>query len=154
MRQRIYIDTSVIGGYFDPEFERFSKLFFQRVLENEIIVIYSSITEEELTNAPERVKQFVRELPEEAVEYVEVSDESTELAMAYLNEGVVGKSSFADCMHIALASIHRADLLVSWNFQHIVNVTRIRGYNAVNYKLGYPIIDIRSPREVVKYDNE
>jgi hypothetical protein len=80
--------------------------------------------------------------------------ESTELAMAYLNEGVVGKSSFADCLHIALASIHRADLLVSWNFKHIVNVQRIRGYNAVNYKLGYPILDIRSPREVLSFDKE
>jgi predicted nucleic acid-binding protein len=154
MIQRIYIDTSVIGGYFDPEFEEFTRPFFQRVLDDEIIVIYSNITEEELISAPEHVKQFMRDLPETAVEYVEVSDESTELAIAYLNEGVVGKSSFADCMHIALASIHRADLLVSWNFRHIVNINRIRGYNAVNYKLGYPIIDIRSPREVVKYDKE
>ena len=154
MKQRIYIDTSVIGGYFDPEFEEFTKPFFQRVLDDEIIVLYSNITEEELIDAPEHVKQFMRDLPEEVVEYVEVSYESTELALAYLNEGVVGKSSFADCMHIALASLHRADLLVSWNFRHVVNVNRIRGYNAVNYKLGYPIIDIRSPREVVKYDEE
>ncbi len=154
MIPRIYIDTSVIGGYFDPEFEEFTKPFFQRVLDDELRLIYSSITEEELSNAPEHVKQFMRDLPEDSIEYVEVSDESTELAMAYLKEGVVGKSSFADCMHISLASIHRADLLVSWNFKHIVNVNRIRGYNAVNYKLGYPIIDIRSPREVGKYEED
>ena len=54
-----------------------------------------------------------------------------------------------DAQHIALASVVRADVLVSWNFKHIVNLNRIRLYNSVNMKLGYPLIDIRSPREVL-----
>ena len=73
--------------------------------------------------------------------------------MMYISENVVGKTSFADCMHIALATIHKADILVSWNFKHIVNVTRIRGYNSVNLKLGYSMIDIRSPRELINYED-
>jgi hypothetical protein len=56
--------------------------------------------------------------------------------------------------HCALATIHKADVLVSWNFKHIVNVIRIRGYNAVNMKLGYPTIDIRSPKELIDYENK
>ena len=68
-------------------------------------------------------------------------------------ENVVGKTSFADCLHIALATIHRVDLLVSWNFKHIVNITRIRGYNSVNLKKGYQTLEIRSPKEIIDYED-
>lgn len=77
-----------------------------------------------------------------------------ELADSYISEGVVGKTSREDCFHIALATIHKADILVSWNFKHIVNVLRIRGYNAVNLKFGYSTIDIRSPQEIISDETE
>ena len=153
MKQKLYIDTSFVGGYYDAEFEEFTIPLIARIRNKEFNIIYSSVTEEELTNAPEKVKELVRTLPLDCLEYVEVSEESTELAMAYLSENVVGKTSFVDCLHIALATIHKADILVSWNFKHIVNVTRIRGYNSVNLKLGYSMIDIRSPRELITYED-
>jgi hypothetical protein len=75
------------------------------------------------------------------------------LGDTYIAENVVGKTSREDCFHIALATIHKADILVSRNFKHIVNVMRIRCYNAVNLKLGYSNIDIRSPKEIINYEN-
>ena len=51
-------------------------------------------------------------------------------------------------MHIALATLARVDALVSWNFKHIVNLHRIRGFNGVNLMRGYGTLEIRSPREV------
>ena len=75
------------------------------------------------------------------------------LGDTYIAENVVGKTSREDCFHIALATIHKVDVLVSWTFNHIVNITRIRGYNAVNIKLGYTEIEIRSPKEIVNYEN-
>ena len=65
---------------------------------------------------------------------------------------VVGPSSMADCFHIAIATIQKADLLVSWNFKHIVNIERIHGYNAVNLKNGYHTLEIRNPREAFDYE--
>ncbi|MBA5941756.1 MAG: hypothetical protein H0M93_00225, partial [Methanophagales archaeon] len=53
-----------------------------------------------------------------------------------------------DAQHIAIATVSRVDILVSWNFRHIVNLTKIRLYNSVNLKYGYPLLEIRSPREV------
>lgn len=153
MKQRIYIDTSVFGGFYDTEFEEYTKPLFVRIKNKEFKVIYSSVTEGEMGNAPERVKQLIRSLPSDIVEFVEVTKESVELAMTYIKEKVVGKTSADDCMHIALATINKADYLLSWNFKHIVNVERIRGYNSVNIKLGYSTIDIRSPREFMKYEN-
>ena len=77
-----------------------------------------------------------------------------ELASEYITEKVVGKTSYADCLHIALATINRADYLISWNFKHIVNVDRIRGYNSINIKNGYKQLEIRSPRDFIKYEDD
>ena len=153
MKQRIYLDTSVFGGFYDSEFEEYTIPLFTRIKNKELKIIYSSVTEKELEYAPERVKLLIRSLPSDISEFVEVTDDSVELAMNYIKENVVGKTSFDDCLHIALATIHKADYLISWNFKHIVNVERIRGYNSVNIKLGYSAIDIRSPREFMRYEN-
>ena len=104
-------------------------------------------------NAPENVKQHFQSLPKEYIEFVEVTEEAFKLAEQYLSENVVGKTSADDCRHIATATIHKVDYLVSWNFKHIVNVFRIRGYNAVNLKNGYIQLDIRSPKEIVNYED-
>jgi len=56
------------------------------------------------------------------------------MAEEYIREKVVGETSRDDCRHIACATINKVDYLVSWNFKHIVNVFRIRGYNSINLK--------------------
>ena len=153
MKPRIYIDTSVIGGFYDSEFEEYTKPLFEKIRKKEIEIIYSAVTEDELKEAPERVKQLIRKLPKDNVLFVEVTDEVARLAEMYITENVVGKTSLADCLHIALATVNKADVLVSWNFKHIVNLKRIRGYNSVNVKLGYSIIEIRSPKELMTYED-
>jgi predicted nucleic acid-binding protein len=149
----LYIDTSVIGGYFDVEFEKETKILFQSILNNEFHAIYSTVTEDELINAPQKVRELMSLIPNENKTRIELTEEAVMLGDTYISENVVGKTSREDCFHIALATIHKADVLVSWNFKHIVNVMRIRGYNAVNLKLGYSNIDIRSPKEIINYEN-
>jgi predicted nucleic acid-binding protein len=146
------MDTSVFGGFFDVEFEQETFLLFEKVKSGEIICVYSDLTESELTNAPQKVRTFFEQLTSK--EKIRVTPESLKLAEAYINEKVVGETSFDDCVHIATATVHKVDLLVSWNFKHIVNVYRIRGYNSINLKLGYPILNIHSPKEIVGYENE
>ena len=75
------------------------------------------------------------------------------LAETYLKEGVVSEKSRVDAQHIAIATINRVDVLVSWNFKHIVNLERIHGYNSSNLRLGYPILEIRTPIEVMRYED-
>ncbi|GHT47686.1 hypothetical protein AGMMS49965_25840 [Bacteroidia bacterium] len=67
---------------------------------------------------------------------------------------MVGQTSLDDCLHIAIATLNKVDVLVSWNFKHIVNLDRIRGYNSINMKMGYGTIEIRNPQNLVKYGNE
>ncbi len=148
----LYIDTSVIGGYFDIEFQKETRLLFDAIYNKEFHVLYSSVTENELIEAPEPVKLLLNEIPKNLKTKINLNKEATDLGDSYIFEKVVGKTSREDCFHIALATIHKADILVSWNFKHIVNVHRIRGYNAVNLKLGYAPIDIRSPKEIISYE--
>jgi predicted nucleic acid-binding protein len=147
----LYIDTSVIGGYFDIEFQEETKILFESIRKHEFHIIFSSVTEDELLNAPDQVKTLLNSIPTENKTRIELTEEAVLLGDAYISENVVGKTSREDCFHIALATIHKADVLVSWNFKHIVNVTRIRGYNAVNLKLGYATLDIRSPKEIINF---
>ena len=153
MIQRFYIDTSVIGGVFDHEFQEHSIILFERIKLGQIKAVYSEITENELFKAPTEIKDFFNSIPSQHTEFVELTPEIVQLADAYITENVVGKTSRDDCLHIAAATITKADILLSWNFKHIVNVYRIRGYNSVNLKFGYPILEIRSPKEIVDYEH-
>lgn len=122
MKKRIYIDTSVFGGYFDDEFAEHTIPLFNRLKNDEFILLFSTVTQEELENAPDEVKELVKSLKIELTEFLDTTDEVVDLAAEYIAERVVGQTSYADCLHIALATINRADFLVSWNFKHIVNV--------------------------------
>ena len=154
MKPRLYFDTSVFGGVYDEEFEEISTLLFEKVKLGQIICVYSDLTETELENAPKRVKDFFIDLPKEYILKVEVTEEAFELAQKYLDEKVVGPTSADDCRHIATATINKVDYLVSWNFRHIVNVFKIRGYNSINLRCGYSQLDIRSPKEIVNNEDD
>jgi hypothetical protein len=101
-----------------------------------------------------KVKGILEEIPNSNKEYVEFQEEARELAKLYIAEGVVGSSSLVDAQHIAIATVTRVDVLVSWNFKHIVNLQRIHGYNSINLRQGYPLLEIRTPAEVISYGNE
>jgi len=154
MKKKVYIVTSVVGGYFDKEFEKDTIPFFDSIRKGEIIIIVSDLLEAELLGAPRFINELLRSMPSEFVEKTKLSSEATILAEKNIESKVVGKTSKADCQHIAMATICRVDILVSWNFKHIVNLDRIRGYNGINFQNGYPMIEIRTPKEILSYGNE
>lgn len=149
MKQRFYMDTSVWGGTFDREFEEETTVLFEKVRLGQIVCVYSDLIETELSLAPKRIRDYFQALDSQMKEKVPVTPDALNLARNYVAQNVVGETSFDDCIHIATATVHKVDLLVSWNFKHIVNVYRIRGYNSVNMKLGYPSLNIHSPKEIV-----
>ena len=154
MKQSIYIDTSVVGGYFDEEFKDATTALFQRLENGEIYFVVSDLLDLELINAPQRVRELLYNYSADKFFRVELTEEAVILADRYISENVVGKTSLEDCRHIALATINKIDILASWNFKHIVNLDKIKGYNSVNLKLGYHLIEIRSPKDLVNYGND
>jgi len=146
---RVYIDTSVVGGCLDEEFEGASVQLFDEFAKGIKTLVISDVLLFELERAPEEVKNILKEVPSDNIEYVPLNEESITLANAYITEGAVAEKNLLDARHIAIATIERIDVLVSWNFKHIVNINRIHLLNAVNLKMGYPILDIRNPKEVL-----
>jgi len=152
MRQRIYINNSVIGGYFDEEFEYDTKQFFERIENKDFYVYFSEVNEAELILAPKHIRELKKKIPADCYKYLELDKEARQLGNAYIEENILGQASLNDAFHIAIASVNRLDVLVSWNFRHIVNYDKIKLFNSVNLKLGYPTIDIRTPIEMLKYE--
>jgi len=148
MIKRMYIDTSVFGGYFDSEFDEPTKQFFKILNTRNITILVSDILELEIYKAPDHIVELFESLRN--IERVQMTDEAKKLAELYISENVVGRTSIADCQHIALATIYKTDVLVSWNFKHIVNLERIRGYNSINFREGYQMTEIRTPKEIFK----
>lgn len=149
MRMRVYVDTSVIGGCLDEEFAEESRALLDSARSGNLVLLISDLLLEELSRAPPAVLAVLDGLPVDSTEALTSSEESRRLRDAYLAANVVRVGSESDAHHVALATIARADLIVSWNFKHIVRVDKIKMFNAVNLMEGYGLIDIRSPLEVV-----
>lgn len=149
----MYIDTSVVGGVFDKEFEIWTNIFFDEVRSGEFKVAVSELLVEELNPAPEPIRDFIYSLPEDQVQVARYEDDARELAEKYLEAGIVGPTSLTDCRHIAISTVNNIRILASWNFKHIVNLNKIQLYNAVNIKEGYIPLEIRTPRELLDYEN-
>lgn len=148
-RQRIYVDTSVIGGCLDSEFLLESRALVEMARRGELTLLLSDLLFQELEDAPVEVMAVVDGLPPDGYVLVGTTDEAEFLQERYLDAGILGASCQDDALHVAIATVARADLIVSWNFKHIVQVDKIRRFCAVNLVHGYQAIDIRSPKEVV-----
>jgi predicted nucleic acid-binding protein len=148
------VDTSVVGGCLDEEFSTASTRIFDRCRRSDVVLVISDGTLAELAAAPPEVRKVLDDLPEEHVEFVYQDSESETLAEAYVRQEVVSRRMIADALHIAVATVAKVDVLISWNFRHIVNLDRIRGFNAVNLRMGYPLLEIRSPLEVLRDEDE
>jgi predicted nucleic acid-binding protein len=144
-----YIDTSVLGGYFDAEFAEPTRAFWSEVLAGRATVVFSTITIDELVAAPSEVRGLIAGLPPGTPEILRVTDEARTLARRYIEAGVLSENHDADATHVAVATLSSAKAIISWNFEHLVNLRRLEGFRGVNLLMGYREIDIRTPREVL-----
>lgn len=154
MKLRIYLDTSVIGGCFDKEFARWSNGLMKDFRLGHFKPVVSEITAVEIENAPEKIRQQYYELADIGAEIISIDEEVFKLAASYKKNRILSPKFENDMPHIALATVHQVDLLVSWNFRHIVRLDMIKKFNILNERAGYRPISIYSPREVANYEEE
>ena len=143
------MDTSVLGGCFDPEFEQWSNRLIEAFRRGDYLAVLSSVTAAEVEQAPDHVKVVHAALINGGAELIPVSAESMDLLNKYLERKILGAKFQNDMLHIAVATIADTDVLVSWTFRHIVRLDKIRLFNSVNIECGYKPLTIYSPREVV-----
>jgi hypothetical protein len=146
---RIYLDTSVIGGCFDPEFRVWSESLMEDFRQGRYVAVVSDVTAAEVAPAPDFVRSLHQELLGLPAELIRTDEEAVSLFQGYMERSVLGQRFINDMLHIALATISEVDVLVSWNFKHIVRLDKIRLFNAVNIEQGYKPLTIYSPREVI-----
>jgi predicted nucleic acid-binding protein len=149
----VYADTSVFGGVFDDEFKEPSKAFVDPVTGGRFTLVTSELVRQEIATAPQAVRQLFEDmLPVAQIAIVDI--ETLQLQRAYLDAGIVSERFATDALHVALAPVSGASMIISWNFRHIVNFQKIPKYNAVNKLHGYSDIAIYSPLEVIQHEDE
>ncbi len=144
---KVYLDTSVIGGVFDFEFDKDSQNIFGLAREKKIILVTSQLVLDELKEAPRTVKDFLKSNIS-LFEKIEMSHEAIELMGVYLKAKIVTQKSRNDALHVALATVNHVDAIVSWNFKHIVKLDKMKKYTSCNLENGYGILQIISPKEI------
>jgi predicted nucleic acid-binding protein len=149
-KPRLYIDTSAVGGVFD-DFAKFNgcKEFFDLVQDGKYIVLISDITISELARAPRYVQDVLDGLPKECIEFCFVDEEAKSLAQKYIEAGILTDKDINDAEHVALATIHNVNCIVSCNFKHLVKASKIAQFNSVNMLNNYGMIDIRRPGDLL-----
>ncbi len=149
----LYLDTSIIGGYHDPEWMADTRELWRQRETGLWRFVASGLVAQEIIGAPAEVQQLFEDTFDRARDLLAITDEIEDLAHAYLEGGVVSARFEDDARHVAICTVHRVSHLVSWNFRHLVNVRRAAGFNAVNLLNGYPPVSIVNPKELI-YGND
>lgn len=149
---RTYVDASVFGGVFDDEFAGDSCTFLEQAKAGRFNLLTSPLVSDEISRAPEEIR-LLYDSHLEGMLIVAVDDAALTLQADYLTKGIVTKKWADDALHVALATVSGADLIVSWNFRHIVHFQKVPLYNEVNRIHGYQELAIHSPSEVIEYED-
>lgn len=149
----LYMDNSVLGGYFDDEFSEATRALWKLAQQGHYRFVASVVTAQEAALAPHRVVQLFEQTFPNDTQLLAFTSRSRELAEAYVKAGVVTEKYADDARHVSIATTHGIGLIVSWNFHHLVNYHRETHFNQINTEFGYPILRIVSPQELI-YDNE
>jgi len=144
-----YIDTSVVGAYYDTRDERRRELtreFWGRLREFSPHV--SSLVLDELAAVGKASLRNKLIGLVAGFKILPITGDAHILARKYLDAGVVVENFYGDALHLAVASVHRMDYLVSWNFRHIVNVRTRNLVSTININNGLRQLEIIAPPEL------
>ena len=156
---KIYIDTSVIGYLYQetqPEKMADTRKLWKLIKQGEYQVVISELLFEELNANPneEIKKTLLGFLAEIDYQNMQITEEIEELAQLVVETGILTQKSYDDCVHIACAIINDCDVLVSWNFKHLVNIRTINGVRGLSNIKGYGNIDIVQPTILIQNGDE
>jgi len=148
-RLKIYIDTSVIGNLDrdeENEIKTDTHILWDQIKNDLYDVVLSDVTIAEIDDCQEEKREILYDYLSE-IDYtlVEVDEKTLEVASRFIDLGVLKEKSFDDCQHIAAAITSKCDVIVSWNFKHIVNHKTMMGVKAVTALEGYNDVLIYTP---------
>ena len=145
---KVYIETSVISGYGRKRFHDDLMKFFDLIREGVFIPIISEHTLSELED-DETPIEVIENL--NTIEYKQfaTTDEMMNLYSKYMKKRIIDENFKSDALHVAIATVLKVDVLVSWNLKHITNEITIPLFNKVNISEGYTTLKIKKPEEIM-----
>ena len=155
MQPSLYLETSVIGAYLDNG-EPFRRDLTIRWWEHEMKdyrAVVSALVSRELERIPEPHRSSYLNLVA-PLEQVELTEEAAILAEGYISRGIFHRKYIADALHVAIASYHKIDYLVTWNFGHLANVRRQARIRLFNTAAGFFVPMIVTPEFLVSEATE
>ena len=150
MKQSIYLETSVVGAYLDngEPFRRDLTIRWWEREMSEYRTVVSPLVARELERIPEPHRTAYLKLVA-PLEQVGLTEEATILAEGYISRGIFHRKYIGDALHVALASLHKIDYLVTWNFGHLANVRRQARIRLFNTGAGFFVPQIVTPEFLV-----
>ena len=155
MKQSLYLETSVIGAYLDngEPFRRDLTIRWWEHEMNDYRAVVSALVSREIERVPEPHQRSYLKLIA-PLEQVELTDEAAILADGYISRGIFHRKYIADALHVAIASFHKIDYLVTWNFGHLANVRRQARIRLFNTAAGFYVPMIVTPEFLVSEATE
>jgi len=153
---KIYLETTIFNFPFvddAPQYRADTLKLFEEIKIGKFIPFMSDYVLNELESAKDAMRESRLGLVKEyKIKTIQASDEAKNLAMAYIEAGIIPAKHSTDARHIAIAAVKGLDFIVSLNFRHIVKRKTIEGTDIINFQAGYKKIGIYSPAEVIDYD--
>jgi rRNA-processing protein FCF1 len=153
---KIYLETTIFNFVFAddaPEKRRDTMKLFEEIKQEKYIPYTSEYVLQELEKAEEpKKKQMINLIEQYKMKFLEANENAVFLANKYVDENIIPMKYRNDGLHIAIATINDLDIIVSFNFQHIVKMKTIVGTESINLREGYKRIGIYSPTEVIEND--
>ncbi|MCL1984265.1 MAG: type II toxin-antitoxin system VapC family toxin [Methanomassiliicoccaceae archaeon] len=155
-RPKVYMETTTFNYFFDDDRgqdHKYTVKLFEQIKDGKFEAFTSAYVIDELKKAREEKRDKMLELVNKyGIGLIGRNDEVERLGRLYVAKGVIPKGFLTDALHIAIATVHGLDIIVSMNFEHIVKLKTIRMTGIINIENGYDPIEIRSSGEVVKDD--
>jgi predicted nucleic acid-binding protein len=146
---KLYLDTSIISHLEAPDVpdkEADTKRLWEKIKAGEFEAFISPVVIMEIDNCHEPKRSFLRgELQATPHTVLKRIDEVASLADQYVAAKILRPRDYNDCLHIAFTRVYNCDMLISWNFNHLVNIKTINGVKSVNALAGYEETRIYSP---------
>lgn len=150
---KVYLDTSALSYLQQddsPEKTRITLALWEMFKTDKYDVCMSQVTFDEALKCKEPKLSFLREKIKE-IKYTnfQLTSEVAKLSKEIISKGILTEKSTEDCLHIAVAIMNECDLIISWNFKHLVNIKTIRGVRAITNIKGYKGIEIMTPETLL-----
>ena len=151
---KLYLETTIINfltADVVPEKREITENMMDEITDDKHFACISDLVLAEIEDAPSGKREQLHQIISKYnLKSIQVNEEAINLGREYVKNSLIPEKYERDAFHVGIASVNHFDALISWNMQHIVKLKTIKGVKLINLRLGYPLLEICTPEEVVE----